>query len=201
MTNLNDFLKNFSDISTNIEYPEYNFKNKKKFHKKDLIEMFKKFWELAGGKVYITKKNLILYTIEKLNIIRKNNSIYSLINLKFDYFKKYDIQILNDNDIKKPEDFDKLDIFILEASIAIANQGAIWIPKNMAKFDSSIFLCKYQIFLLNEKYFSMEDAFLKWKKLTIRGGYWVSGPSKTADIEQSLVIGAHGPLDAIVIIY
>jgi L-lactate dehydrogenase complex protein LldG len=31
-------------------------------------------------------------------------------------------------------------------------------------------------------------------------GLFVSGPSKTADIEQSLVIGAHGPRSATVLL-
>ncbi|GIX41558.1 MAG: hypothetical protein KatS3mg129_1291 [Leptospiraceae bacterium] len=202
MTKLNEFLNYFNHNIDPVEYPEYNFSTKKRINKNELIKQFSIFWELAGGKIIKTnQKKKALEEVLKLNIITQKSLVYSTIHLE--ELKNFPIILLKDKKIKKPHDFKELDILIIEAKLAIADQGAVWISKNTLIYDSALFLCKHQVILINKKnlYYNMEDAYPKWIKLSSDGGYWISGPSKTADIEQSLVIGAHGPLSSIAIIY
>ena len=46
----------------------------------------------------------------------------------------------------------------------------------------------------------MNEAYRRIEKAEYSYGVFMSGPSKTADIEQALVFGAHGPIRVTVIL-
>jgi L-lactate dehydrogenase complex protein LldG len=91
------------------------------------------------------------------------------------------------------------------ASMGIAETGTVVLASSVQQPTLASFLPDYSIVILDEKDIVpyMEDALLRTQKSDRgmpRALNLISGPSKTADIEQTLVYGAHGPIQLHVII-
>jgi len=96
---------------------------------------------------------------------------------------------------KDPRTLENVSVSILEGHFAVAENGAVWITeKNMG--DRVLpFICEHLVLVVDasEVYDSMQDAYELLDSSNHSFGTFIAGPSKTADIEQSLVLGAHGP--------
>lgn len=82
----------------------------------------------------------------------------------------------------------------LRGSIAVAENGAIWLYEQQMVNRLVPFICEYLILVIDRKDIvaTMHQALEKINIAAEGFGVFLAGPSKTADIEQSLVIGAHG---------
>jgi len=82
----------------------------------------------------------------------------------------------------------------IKASIGVAENGAVWIKESQMINRLLPFICQHLVVVLEkEKIVStMHHAYQQLDVFEEGFGVFIAGPSKTADIEQSLVIGAHG---------
>lgn len=91
---------------------------------------------------------------------------------------------------------------IVCGEVGVAENGAVWVPVE-GRRKAHLFACKHLVILLNKECVvdTMHDAMKRVSLDKLAYGAFVSGPSKTADIEQALVMGAHGAMKATVILY
>ena len=99
-------------------------------------------------------------------------------------------------------DLAAVDTAYLEGTIAVAENGAIWLYESQMGNRLLPFICQHLVIVIEKKNIvpTMHHAYQQIENAKEGFGVFLAGPSKTADIEQSLVIGAHGARSLIVYI-
>ena len=92
-------------------------------------------------------------------------------------------------------DMQDIDVAIFKGRFGVAENGAVWITDQEMRQRALPFICQHLAIILDADSIvpTMHDAYRVISDITYNFATFIAGPSKTADIEQSLVIGAHGP--------
>jgi L-lactate dehydrogenase complex protein LldG len=96
--------------------------------------------------------------------------------------------------VSEPHQLQDVDLAILPGELAVAENGAVWVSQNGLRHRVLFFLCQH-LALVVPRSALVPHLHEAYERLNIGNqpfGCFISGPSKTADIEQSLVKGAHG---------
>jgi L-lactate dehydrogenase complex protein LldG len=106
---------------------------------------------------------------------------------------------INPDTVERAQDLDGTDVGVVEGGVACAENACVWVPMNM-KQKAVCFISESLVIIVHRENIvsNMHEAYawLKEKDASPEGtskygfGTFISGPSKTADIEQSLVYGA-----------
>lgn len=90
--------------------------------------------------------------------------------------------------------FQNIELAILRGDFAVAENGAVWITDKVMIDRALPFICLNLALIVkkNSLVATMHQAYEKIGLGQYELGTFIAGPSKTADIEQSLVLGAHG---------
>jgi L-lactate dehydrogenase complex protein LldG len=97
--------------------------------------------------------------------------------------------------IDDPHQLHGVDLAILPGEFGVAENGAIWVTSRGVR-HRAIYIIVQRLVLVLPQQEIVANMHQAYARLRLGGDHWgafLAGPSKTADIEQSLVIGAHGP--------
>jgi L-lactate dehydrogenase complex protein LldG len=101
------------------------------------------------------------------------------------------------------EKLNSLETVLIEGQLGVAENGAIWLDESNFPNRLIPFITQQLIIKLDSTQI-VSDMHQAYRQINIENcgfGVFISGPSKTADIEQSLVYGAHGAKKLSVILY
>ena len=108
---------------------------------------------------------------------------------------------LNPDMVSETQDLNGTDVGIVEGDIAVAENGCVWVPQTM-KERVVCFVSENLVILVHRDKIvnNMHEAYRRIHMTEYGYGCFISGPSKTADIEQALVMGAQAARGVTVII-
>jgi len=96
-----------------------------------------------------------------------------------------------------PHELEDVGLAVLAAHFGVAENGACWITEDRMIERALPFIAQNLALVIRKKdvVVNMHAAYERIGGMNLEYGFatFIAGPSKTADIEQSLVLGAHGP--------
>jgi len=107
----------------------------------------------------------------------------------------------NPDDVGRARDLNGTDIGVVRGCFGVAENACVWIPQQM-KEKAVCFISENLVILLDKKQIvnNMHEAYRRIEFNDYGYGTFISGPSKTADIAQVLVMGAQAARSATVLL-
>jgi L-lactate dehydrogenase complex protein LldG len=101
-----------------------------------------------------------------------------------------------------PHTFEDVELAIIQAHLAVAENGAVWLTEEVMGHRILPYICQHLAVVVKADSIvpTLHEAYGIIGAGQYGFGGFIGGPSKTADIEQSLVMGAHGPITMMVFV-
>ena len=150
----------------------------------DPYQQFAEMTKTVGGRIVEARKT------DDLNQIIRN--LYPDAKVFASNLPYISIAQRNPDTVAEAQDLNGTDVGIVEGQLGVAENACIWVPQTM-KEKAVCFISEYLVIILDKQNIvnNMHEAYRRIEMdPRYNFGTFISGPSKTADIEQALVMGA-----------
>ena len=166
----------------------------------DILQQFIEMTKAVGGHVIEASKDddpndLVRMAYPDAEVFATNLpeiELSKLVNNAAGKCNPDKVKLRNPDTVTEANGLNGTDVGIVRGQIGVAENGCVWIPQTM-KEKAMLFISEYLVIFLDRDGIvdNMHEAYdVIEMDPRYNFGTFISGPSKTADIEQALVMGA-----------
>jgi L-lactate dehydrogenase complex protein LldG len=150
------------------------------------VAAFRKVVETLGGEVI----DIVEYADIKKHYASGTNTPALVVAVNPDFYPG----ALTEWKTGDGRQLEQVDLAIVPGQLGVAENGAVWVTEKELIVRVLPFIAQHLAIVLSASTIlpTMHDAYDHIGGPETGFGVFIAGPSKTADIEQSLVLGAHG---------
>lgn len=154
----------------------------------DIRAQFTEVLKSVGGRaVFVKSHDEIVADLPTIPAFANGKKVLSNV-------EGIDVSSFGIETVTDPHTLEDVDFAILQGQFGVAENGAVYMTFDTTALRVSLFLTQHLALVIPASSLvnNLHEAYDRIDFDTGNFSAFVSGPSKTADIEQSLVIGAHG---------